>query len=114
MTVLPSLIRLIRGLEYEDLQTIYSLAECPIMVPAPKVFEEFGLQPPDAQSLIMDSLFHLVNWFREIVSCFSRMIKQPIGKKVRIQSSYLYFLNPCQVTWVINYTRKYTRIKAFH
>lgn len=83
--VLPSLLRLIRGLEYEDLGAIDGLLECPIMVPAPKAFEEFGLQSPDAQSVIMDSLFHLVNWFREIVNCFARMIKQPNGKKVRIE-----------------------------
>lgn len=85
--VLPSLLRLIRELEYEDLREIDGLLECPIVMPAPKVFEEFGLQSPDVQCVAMDSLFYLTNWFREIVNCFARMIKQPSGKKVRKCSS---------------------------
>ncbi len=80
--VLPSLLRLIRGLEYEDLHEIDGLLECPVMVPAPKTIDEFAIQTPDVQKIIMDSLFHLTNWFREIVNCFARMIKQPAGKKV--------------------------------
>lgn len=82
--VLPSLLRLVRGLEYEDLREIDVLLESPVMMPAPKVFEEFGLQSPDVQTLTMDSLFYLVNWFRELVCCFAREMKKPSGKKVRI------------------------------
>lgn len=84
LVVLPSLLRLIRELEYEDLREIDGLLECPIVVPSPKVIEEFSLQSPDVQAVIMDSFFYLTNWFREIVNSFARMIKQPSGKKVII------------------------------
>lgn len=83
--VLAPLLRLIRGLEFEDLREIDGLLECPIIVPSPKVLEEFSLQSPEVQTITMNSLFHLVNWFREIVNCFARIIKQPAGKKVGIR-----------------------------
>lgn len=89
LLVLPSLLRLVRELEYEDLREIDGLLECPIVVPSPKVIEEFSLQSPDVQVVIMDSFFYLTNWFREIVNCFARMIKQPSGKKVII---FIFFL----------------------
>lgn len=80
--VLPSLLRLIRGLEYSDLHEIDGLLECPAVVPHPNVFADFGSQTPEVQVVAMDSLFHLINWLREIVNCFARLIKQPVGKKV--------------------------------
>ncbi|XP_065206847.1 Fanconi anemia group D2 protein [Planococcus citri] len=90
--VLPSLLRLIRGLEYEDLREIDGLLECPVVVPAPKVLDEFSLQTPQVQTVIMDSLFHLANWFREIINCFARIIKLPAGKKVLVRLRTLVWL----------------------
>ena len=88
--VLPSLLRLIRGLEYEDLREIDGLLECPVVVPAPNVLLEFSLQTPQVQVVIMDTLFHLANWFREIINCFARIIKLPAGKKVRFSLKLLF------------------------
>lgn len=99
--ILPSLLRLIRSLEYEDLREIDGLLECPVIVPAPNVIAEFSLQSPEIQVIIMDSLFHLTNWFREIVNCFARMIKQPSGKKVNSNHIifFIYFFNLLRYTY---------------
>ncbi|XKL66741.1 hypothetical protein PGB90_010161 [Kerria lacca] len=50
--ILPSLLRLIRSLEYEDLREIDGLLECPVIVPAPNVIAEFSLQSPEIQVLV--------------------------------------------------------------
>lgn len=79
---LMSMFRLVRGLEREDLSEIDALLGCPLVMPSRKTIDEFDMLSPEQQIVVVDSLFHAVNWFREVINCFSYLIKQNDGHKV--------------------------------
>lgn len=85
---LMSMFRLVRGLEREDLSEIDALLGCPLVMPSHKTIDEFDMLSPEQQNVVVDSLFHAVNWFREVINCFSYLIKQNDGNKV----NHLHFL----------------------
>lgn len=94
---LMSMFRLVRGLEREDLSEIDALLGCPLVMPSRKTIDEFDMLSPEQQNVVVDSLFHAVNWFREVINCFSYLIKQNDGNKV----NYLHFLR-----YLVDHTMK--------
>lgn len=79
---LTSMFRLVRGLEREDLSEIDALLGCAIVMPTRKTIDDFEMLSPEQQIIIVNTLFHAVNWFREVINCFSYLIKQKNGSKV--------------------------------
>lgn len=79
---LSSMFRLVRGLEREDLSEIDALLGCPIVIPSRQTIDTFEMLSPEQQSIVVNTLFHAVNWFREVINCFSYLIKQKNGSKV--------------------------------
>jgi Fanconi anemia group D2 protein len=79
---LTSMFRLVRGLEREDLSEIDALLGCPLVMPTRKTIDEFEMLSPEQQSVVVHTLFHAVNWFHEVINCFSYLIKQKNGNKV--------------------------------
>jgi len=84
---LTSMFRLVRGLEREDLTEIDALLGCPLVMPTNKIIDEFDLYSPEQQIIVIHTLFDAVNWFHEVINCFSYLIKQKNGDKVN-QSKY--------------------------
>lgn len=85
---LMSMFRLVRGLEREDLSEIDALLGCPLVMPTHKTINEFEMLSPEQQSIIVNTLFLAVNWFHEVINCFSYLIKQKNGSKVSTVSLY--------------------------
>lgn len=81
-SALTSMFRLVRGLEREDLSEIDALLGCPLVMPTRKTLVDFELLSPDQQSIVLNTLFHAVNWFHEVINCFSYLFKQKSGSKV--------------------------------
>lgn len=79
---LTSMFRLVRGLEREDLSEIDALLGCPLVMPTRKTIDDFEMLSPEKQSIVVNTLFHAVNWFHEVINCFSYLIKQKNGNKV--------------------------------
>jgi fanconi anemia group D2 protein len=79
---LTSMFRLVRGLEREDLTEIDALLGCPLVMPTSKTIDEFEMLSPEQQSVVIHTLFHAVNWFHEVINCFSYLIKHKNGDKV--------------------------------
>lgn len=79
---LTSMFRLVRGLEREDLTEIDALLGCPLVMPTSKTIDEFEMLSPEQQSVVIHTLFDAVNWFHEVINCFSYLIKQKNGDKV--------------------------------
>lgn len=88
---LTSMFRLVRGLEREDLSEIDALLGCPLVMPTRKTIDEFEMLSPEQQSIVVNTLFHAVNWFREVINCFSYLIKQKNGSKVKINCHLIEF-----------------------
>ncbi|VVC29458.1 Hypothetical protein CINCED_3A008880 [Cinara cedri] len=89
---LMSMFRLVRGLEREDLSEIDALLGCPLVMPTRKTIEEFEMLSPEQQIVVVNTLFHAVNWFREVINCFSYLIKQKNGSKVLIRLRTIVYL----------------------
>lgn len=79
---LTSMFRLVRGLEQEDLSEIDALLGCPLVMPTRKTIDDFEMLSPEQQSIVVHTLFHAVNWFHEVINCFSYLIKRKSGNKV--------------------------------
>lgn len=79
---LMSMFRLVRGLEREDLSEIDALLGCPLVMPSCKTIDEFEILSPEQQNIVINTLFHAINWFREVINCFSYLIKHNNGSKV--------------------------------
>lgn len=87
---LTSMFRLVRGLEREDLSEIDALLGCPLVMPSRQTIDTFEMLSPEQQSVVVNTLFHAVNWFREVINCFSYLIKQKNGNKVNQYSLFSY------------------------
>lgn len=88
---LTSMFRMVRGLEREDLSEIDALLGCPLVMPSHKTIDDFEMLSPEQQIVVVNTLFYAVNWFHEVINCFSYLIKQKNGDKV---SSFLIFSIP--------------------
>lgn len=89
---LTSMFRLVRGLEREDLTEIDALLGCPLVMPTSKTIDEFEMLSPEQQSVVIHTLFDAVNWFHEVINCFSYLIKQKNGDKVLIRLRTIIYL----------------------
>ncbi|XP_050532705.1 Fanconi anemia group D2 protein isoform X2 [Daktulosphaira vitifoliae] len=91
-SALTSMFRLVRGLEREDLSEIDALLGCPIVLPSSQTIENFEMLSPEQQIIVVNSLFHTVNWFHEVINCFSYLFKQKNGNKVLIRLRTITYL----------------------
>lgn len=53
-----------------DLVNIDALLGCPVISPAPEVFENFDSLVVTEQHAALSCLFYTVNWFRELLNAF--------------------------------------------
>ncbi|XP_050428973.1 Fanconi anemia group D2 protein isoform X2 [Adelges cooleyi] len=89
---LTSMFRLVRVLEREDLSEIDALLGCPIILPNTQTMDNFEMLSPEQQIVVVNTLFHTVNWFHEVINCFSYLIKQKNGSKVLIRLRTITYL----------------------
>lgn len=92
LLILPSLVRLLRALESEDLSEIDALLVCPVAMPTLETLDEFLNLSPDDQTVVMNSLFYCVNWYREIINAFSCFIRKENGDKVVMRLRLIIWL----------------------
>lgn len=82
--------RLLRMLECRirggDLHDIDALLGCPVISPAPEVFDNFDNLVVSEQHMALSCLFYTVNWFRELLNAFvtqkEREMKDRIYKRL--------------------------------
>ncbi|XP_013394620.1 Fanconi anemia group D2 protein [Lingula anatina] len=54
-----------------DLEGIDALLGCPVYFPKPEVFEKFEVLSQEEKTEVCTTLFHTVNWFREVINAFA-------------------------------------------
>lgn len=83
--------RLLRMLESRlhdgNLENVDALLGCPVLCPAPVVFEKFNSYSKAEQHAALSCLFYAVNWFRELLNAFVTQkdleLKQKVNTKLR-------------------------------
>lgn len=78
--------RLLRMLESRlhdgNLENIGALLVCPILYPAPVVFEKFDTYSKAEQHATLSCLCYTVNWFRELINAFVTQKDSDLKQKV--------------------------------
>nr|CAD7198556.1 unnamed protein product [Timema douglasi] len=69
--MLCPIFKLLRTLLADNLGAIDALLGCGVPMPNPETYEEFYMMDPNEQRFCLDSWFHCINWFIELVNAFS-------------------------------------------
>nr|CAD7265093.1 unnamed protein product [Timema shepardi] len=69
--MLCPIFKLLRTLLADNLGAIDALLGCGVPMPNPETYEEFYMMDPSEQRFCLDSWFHCINWFIELVNAFS-------------------------------------------
>ncbi|KAG8323521.1 Fanconi anemia group D2 protein [Homalodisca vitripennis] len=92
MSCLHPLLRLLRGLEMNDLSEIDALLGCAIAMPVPAVYTEFSQLSAYQQHLALHCLFHCINWLLEVINCFAFLVKKNEPEKVLMRLRTIVWL----------------------
>lgn len=100
--------RLLRMLECRirggDLHDIDALLGCPIISPAPEVFDNFDNLVVSEQHMALSCLFYTVNWFRELLNAFVTQKEREMKDRVSlgVRDSFLRFYDFLCLEMILN------------
>ena len=69
-----------------NLENIDALLGCAILAPFEELYKNFASLTEEEKSNTLTCLFHIINWFREIINAFATQK----DKEMRVKVSYLF------------------------
>lgn len=109
LTCLNPTLRLLGALERHDITEMDVLLGCGLVLPDTNIFNpsNFIHLMPKQQHVALNCLFHAINWFYELLNCFTITVKQKKGQKVLMRLRLVVWLMD-QLSYCLPLTMEYT------